>query len=48
LHGPFELGGHFLPVQTQQTRILTNEALGENAAWQLSVFVGLDRLQHAR
>jgi len=48
LHGVFELGGHFLRVQTQHGRVLAHEALGENAAWQLAVFVGLDRLQHAR
>jgi len=47
-HGLLELSGHFLLVQTQHTRILAHETLGENAARQLVVFVRLNRLQHAR
>jgi len=48
MRGLFKLGRHFLCVQPEHTRILAHEALGENAAWQLVVFVGLNRLQRAR
>jgi len=46
-HGLFELRGHFFLVQAQHARILAHETLGENAARQLVVVVGLNRLQHA-